>query len=141
EVRFHRAFVCSAVTPARSRSYWMECSRRRVLQLAGNEDLACYPRLLETLSCCDGSVLAQVANCCYPGRLFTGLYFKGESMSRIATAVLTTIFFVMAGIAGPTWADPAPPVVDKKGLSDSDSRSPDSTPGVEAYLLRAYPAD
>ncbi|TMG80746.1 MAG: hypothetical protein E6H74_14205, partial [Betaproteobacteria bacterium] len=62
-------------------------------------------------------------------------------MSRIATAVLTTIFFVMAGIAGPTWADPAPPVVDKKGLSDSDSRSPDSTPGVEAYLLRAYPAD
>ena len=63
-------------------------------------------------------------------------------MSRIATAVLTIIFFVMAGIAGPTWADPAPPVVDKKGLSDdSDSRSPDSTPGVEAYLLRAYPAD
>jgi hypothetical protein len=61
-------------------------------------------------------------------------------MSRIATALVAVVLFGMAGIAGPTWADEVPPVVDKKGFSDdSDSRSPDSTPAAEAFLLRAYP--
>jgi hypothetical protein len=60
-------------------------------------------------------------------------------MSRIAAA-LVAVLFGMAGIAGPTWADELPTIGDKKGAPDeSDSRSPDSTPGVEAYLLRAYP--
>jgi hypothetical protein len=61
-------------------------------------------------------------------------------MSRIAAAFFTVVLFGMAGIAGPTWADEVPVLGSKKGLPDeSASRSPDSTPGVEAYLLRAYP--
>ena len=62
-------------------------------------------------------------------------------MGRIAAAFFVIVFFVMAGIAGPTWGQDVPPLGFKKGLSDdSGSRSPDATPGVEAYLLRAYPA-
>jgi hypothetical protein len=61
-------------------------------------------------------------------------------MRRIAAAFVAVVLFGMAGIAVPTWADEVPPVVDKKGFSDdSDSRSPDSTPAAEAFLLRAYP--
>ena len=61
-------------------------------------------------------------------------------MSRIAAALVTAILFGMAAIAAPAWADELPVLGDKKGLPDeSDSRSPDSTPGVEAYLLRGYP--
>jgi len=62
-------------------------------------------------------------------------------MGRIAVAVFTMVFFGMAGIAGPSWGQDVPPLGSKKPASDdSGSRSPDSTPGVEAYLLRAYPA-
>ena len=58
-------------------------------------------------------------------------------MSRIAAALVAIVLF---GIAGPTWADEVPELGFKKDLPDeSASRSPDSTPGVEAYLLRAYP--
>jgi len=61
-------------------------------------------------------------------------------MSRIAAALVTVVLFGMAGIAGPTWADEVPVLGSKKDLPDElSSRSPDSTPGVEAYLLRAYP--
>jgi hypothetical protein len=61
-------------------------------------------------------------------------------MSWIAAALVAVVLFCMAGIAGPTWADELPVLGDKKGLPDeSNSSSPDSTPGVEAYLLRAYP--
>ena len=61
-------------------------------------------------------------------------------MSRITAALVAAVSFGMAGIVVPTWADDLPVLGDKKALSDdSDSRSPDSTPGVEAYLLRAYP--
>ena len=59
-------------------------------------------------------------------------------MGRIVAAVFTMVFFAMAGLA---WGQDIPPLGFKKDLSDdSGSRSPDSTPGVEAYLLRAYPA-
>jgi hypothetical protein len=62
-------------------------------------------------------------------------------MSRIAAALVAAVLFGMAGIAGPTWAQDVPELGFKKDLPDeSASRSPDSTPGVEAYLLRAYPA-
>jgi hypothetical protein len=61
-------------------------------------------------------------------------------MSRIAAALFTVVLFGMAGIAGPTWADELPVLGSKKDLPDESApRSPDSTPGVEAYLLRAYP--
>jgi hypothetical protein len=47
----------------------------------------------------------------------------------------------IAIIAGPAWGQDLPVLGDKKSASDdSASRSPDNTPGVEAYLLRAYPA-
>jgi hypothetical protein len=61
-------------------------------------------------------------------------------MSRIAAGLAAVVLFGIGGIAGPSWADDLPVLGAKKDLPDeSSSRSPDSTPGVEAYLLRAYP--
>ncbi len=61
-------------------------------------------------------------------------------MYRIGVALVTIVLFGMAGIAGPTWADEVPPLGFKKDPpGESDGRSPESTPNVEAYLLRAYP--
>ena len=51
-------------------------------------------------------------------RSVTDLHFKGESMSRISTALVAVVLFGMAGIAGPTWADDLPVLGDKKALSD-----------------------
>src|SRR5437660_2281992 len=60
-------------------------------------------------------------------------------MSRIA-ALFTMVFFGVAGIAGPTWAQDVLPLGFKKGFDDdANARSPDSTPAAEAFLLRAYP--
>jgi hypothetical protein len=42
-------------------------------------------------------------------------------------------------MAGMTCAQDIPPIGFKKPISDDEGRSPDSAPGVEAYLLRAYP--
>ncbi len=61
-------------------------------------------------------------------------------MARIPAALFTLVLFLIAGIAGPSWADvDVPPIGSKKTISE-DSRNPESTPDVEAYLLRAYPA-
>jgi hypothetical protein len=72
-------------------------------------------------------------------RSVTDLHFKGESMSRISTALVAVVLFGMAGTALPTWADELPVLGDKKGLDEESDRSPDSTPAAEAFLLRAYP--
>jgi hypothetical protein len=61
-------------------------------------------------------------------------------MARIAAAFFTAVFFVIAGVAGPAWADDPAPLGFKKALEDESDRSPDSTPAAEAFLLRAYPA-
>jgi hypothetical protein len=61
-------------------------------------------------------------------------------MRRIAAALVAVGVFGMAGIAVPTWADEVLPLGFKKDPpGESDARRPDSTPAVEAFLLRAYP--
>jgi len=62
-------------------------------------------------------------------------------MGRIAPALFTITFFVMAGVVGSAWAQDLAPLGFKKGFDDdANARSPDSTPAAEAFLLRAYPA-
>jgi len=62
-------------------------------------------------------------------------------MRRAAAAFFfTTVFFGAATVTGPAWSQDIPPLGSKKPISDDSARNPESSPSVEAYLLRAYPA-
>src|SRR5215471_1689037 len=74
-----------------------------------------------------------------PWRFVTNVIRAGGKMRKITAGIISIALLGMTGLAS---AQDLPPLGFKKPLSDdtSTSHSPDETPGVEAYLLRAYPA-
>ena len=61
-------------------------------------------------------------------------------MSKFGAVILTATLFGVTGVAGPIWADDLRRSDSRRASTMKRTRTPDTTPAAEAFLLRAYPA-